>query len=132
MNFMLIFIILEKKVEIMAENLNQINLYVNDVKEIDNNIKIEFEYIYKTKLNSNEFKECLNRLMNFKCYEVYPDEFVEKQIVITETGKKSFLKVIFEIPFVDKESELKKFNENLKSLGLHVANAGYMRCVMGC
>ena len=116
----------------MAENLNQINLYVNAVNEINNKIKIEFEYIYKIKSNSNEFKECLNRLMDFKCYEVYPDEFVEKQIIITETGKKSFLKVIFEIPFADKDSELKKFNENLKSLGLHVANAGYMRCVMGC
>lgn len=35
------------------------NLYVNVVKEIDNKIKIEFEYIYKNKLNSNEFKEAL-------------------------------------------------------------------------
>ena len=116
----------------MAENQNQINLYINTAKEVDNKIKIDMEYIYKIRSDSDEFKECINRLMDFKCYEVYPDEFIEKQIVVTETGKKRFLKVTFEIPFVNKEIELKRFTESLKELQINIANSGYMRCVMGC
>ena len=116
----------------MAENQNQINLYINTAKEVGNRIKIDLEYIYKIRFDSDEFKECVNRLMDFKCYEVYSDEFIEKQIVVNETGKKRFLKVTFEIPFVNKEIELKRFNESLKELQINIANSGYMRCVMGC
>ncbi len=116
----------------MIGNQNQINLYINTAKEVGNRINIDLEYIYKIKSDLDEFKECVSRLMNFKCYEVYPKEFIAKQIMVTETGKKRFLKVTFEIPFVNKEIELKRFNESLKELQINIANSGYMRCVMGC